>query len=74
MAGLFRFCCASADQKERALPLTQCDKCEVSCVSLRNRVPLKWVISGVSWKVYFEELKNIPAVIDARRINCVVKK
>ena len=40
------------------------------CVSLRNKAPLKGVISGVSWGVV-EEMKNIPEVIDARQMNCV---
>lgn len=32
------------------------------CVSLRNRAPLKEVISSVSWEVDVEEKKNIPGV------------
>ena len=44
-------------------------------VSLRNnRAPLKEVISGVSWEVDVEEIKNILGVIDSRRINCVVNE
>ena len=50
------------------------DKFEVSCVSLRNRAPLKGVISGISWEVDFEEMKHIPGVIDARWMNRVVKE
>jgi hypothetical protein len=36
------------------------------CVSLRNRAPIKEVISGISWEVDVEETINIPGVIDAR--------
>ena len=36
------------------------------------RLPLKGVISDVSWEVNFEEMKNISGVIEACRMNCVV--
>ena len=72
-SGLVLIFCASADQKERALCLNQLDTFEVLCVSLRNRTTLKGVTSGVSWEVYFEEMKNIPRVIEARRMNRVLK-
>ena len=48
-------------------------KCRV-CVRLWNRAPFKGAISGVSWEVNFEEIKNIPGVLDARQLNLMVKK
>ena len=62
------------DQKERVLCLNRFDKFEVSCVSLLNRAPLRGVISGVSWEFNFEDMRNIPGLIEARRMNRVVKK
>ena len=69
---MFRFFCTSADQKERVLRFNRFDKFDVLCVSLWNRAPLKMVISDITLKVDVEEMKNIPGVIDAHRINPVV--
>jgi hypothetical protein len=43
-------------------------------MSLWNRAPLKGVISGVSWEVDVEEIKNVPGLIEARWMNRVVNE
>ena len=50
------------------LRLTQVDKFDMLCVSLRTGV-----ISGVLWDVNVEQIKNILGVVYyVRRMNCVV--
>ena len=71
---MFRFFCASADQKRRVLSLTRFAQFEVSCVSLRNMAPLKglYLVSCGKWML--KRFKNIPGVIDACQMNRVVKE
>jgi hypothetical protein len=38
-------------------------------LELRRRAPVNGVIAGVSEEVVIEELKSIPGVVDARRMN-----
>ena len=64
-SGFVMFVCVSSAQSEQALCATQLGSISVSCFALRNRAPLKGLISGVVLCVEVEQLKfKIPGVCE----------
>ena len=61
--------CVSAGQREKALCVKQMGARNVNRVALKNRAPLKGVITGVAVFLKVNQLKGkIPGVCDARRL------
>jgi hypothetical protein len=70
-SGLVIFVCVTSGQREKVLCVTQFGSRSVSCFALRNKAPLKAVISGVALSVEVEQFKwKIPRVCDA---SCLVR-
>jgi hypothetical protein len=59
-------------EKKCVLDIKPVDGCDISCFELRSMATVRGVISGVSEDVDIALLKEIPGVVDARRMNCMV--
>ena len=71
---LIPFCCVSMEQKEHALLLKKMSDWNVPCVDLRNRAPIKGVISGVVLEVNAKDAhEELDQVVGAQRLTRMVE-